>query len=163
MKEQITNAIATTGENLQFMDADRIEVKGGIVGGYVHSNAKIGVLVALKADGKADPAQVEPLARDIAMHVAASQVSAMSPDQLSPEQVAKEKEILIAQAAESGKPADIIEKMVQGRLGKYLKEITLLSQPFVKDPEKTIEQLLAEHSKTVGAKLSVEKFVKLQF
>ena len=163
VKEQITHAIATMGENLQFMDADRIEVKGGVVGGYVHSNAKIGVLVALKADGKADPAKVEPLARDIAMHVAASQVSAVSPDQLSPEQVAKEKEILIAQAAESGKPKDIVEKMVQGRLGKYLKEITLLSQPFVKNPEVTVEQLLAEQGKALGAKLSVEKFVKLQF
>jgi len=163
VQEQITHAIATMGENLQFMDADRIEVKGGVVGGYVHSNAKIGVLVALKADGKADPAKVEPLARDIAMHVAASQVSAVSPDQLSPEQVAKEKEILIAQAAESGKPKDIVEKMVQGRLGKYLKEITLLSQPFVKNPEVSVEQLLAEQGKALGAKLSVEKFVKLQF
>jgi elongation factor Ts len=163
VQEQITAAIATMGENLQFMDADRVEVKNGVVGGYVHSNAKIGVLVALKADGAADAAKLEPLARDIAMHVAASQVSAVSPDQLSPEQVQKEKDILIAQAAESGKPKEIVEKMVQGRLSKYLKEITLLSQPFVKDPDKTVEQLLAETGKAVGAKLSVEKFVKLQF
>jgi elongation factor Ts len=163
VREQITAAIAKMGENLQFMDAGRVEVKNGVIGGYVHSNAKIGVLVALKADGMADPAQLEPLARDIAMHVAASQVTAVSPEQLSPEQVAKEKEILIAQAAESGKPKDIVEKMVQGRLNKYLKEITLLSQPFVKDPEKTVEQLLAEAGKALGAKLSVEKFVKLQF
>lgn len=163
VQDQITAAIAKMGENLQLMDAGRLEVKGGVIGGYVHSNSKIGVLVALKADGKAEPAKLEPLARDIAMHVAASQVTAVSPDQLSPEQVAKEKEILIAQAAESGKPKDIVEKMVQGRLAKYLKEITLLSQPFVKDPEKTVEQLLAENGKALGAKLSVEKFVKLQF
>jgi len=163
VQDQITAAIAKTGENLQFMDAGRVEVKNGVIGGYVHSNAKIGVLVALKADGNADPAKLEPLARDIAMHVAASQVTAVSPDQLSPEQVEKEKQILIAQAAESGKPKDIVEKMVQGRLNKYLKEITLLSQPFVKDQEKTVEQLLAENSKALGAKLSVERFVKIQF
>ncbi len=161
--DQITAAIATMGENLQFMDAGRVEAPGGVVGGYVHSNAKIGVLVALKAEGKADPAALETVARDIAMHVAASQVSAISPENLSPEQVAKEKEILIAQAAESGKPPDILEKMVQGRLNKYLKEITLLSQPFVKDPEKTVEKLLVEQGQALGAKLTVERFVKLQF
>jgi elongation factor Ts len=163
VNEQITAAIATMGENLQLMDADRVEVQGGVIGGYVHSNSKIGVLVALKADGKADTALLEALARDIAMHVAASQVSAISPEELSPEQIQKEKEILVAQAAESGKPADIVEKMVQGRLNKYLKEITLLNQPFVKDPEKTVEKLLAEQGKALGAKLTVERFVKQQF
>jgi elongation factor Ts len=163
VNEQITAAIATMGENLQFMEAARVEVQGGVVGGYVHSNAKIGVLVALKAEGRADPAALESLARDIAMHVAASQVSAISPEHLSPEQVAKEKEILVAQAAESGKPADIVEKMVQGRLGKYLKEITLLSQPFVKDPQQTVQQLLAGQGQALGAKLTVERFVKLAF
>jgi elongation factor Ts len=163
VNEQITAAVATMGENLQFMEAARVEVQGGVVGGYVHSNAKIGVLVALKAEGRADPAALESLARDIAMHVAASQVSAISPEHLSPEQVAKEKEILVAQAAESGKPADIVEKMVQGRLGKYLKEITLLSQPFVKDPQQTVQQLLAGQGQALGAKLTVERFVKLAF
>lgn len=163
VNDKITAAIAKMGENLQFMEAARLEIKGGVIGGYVHSNAKIGVLVALKADGKADIARLEALAKDLAMHVAASQVSAVSPDQLSPEQVQKEKEILVAQAAESGKPKEIVEKMVQGRLNKYLKEITLLNQPFVKNPEQTVEQLLAEQGKALGAKLTVERFVKLQF
>jgi elongation factor Ts len=163
VNDKITAAIAKLGENLQFMDAARVEVQGGVIGGYVHSNAKIGVLVALKAEGSADAAKLEALARDIAMHVAASQVTAVSPEQLSPEQVQKEKEILIAQAAESGKPREIVEKMVQGRLNKYLKEITLLNQPFVKNPEQTVEQLLAEQGKALGARLSVERFVKLQF
>jgi elongation factor Ts len=161
--EMIVQAVSTVGENLQFVDAERVEVSTGVVGGYVHSTGKIGVLVGLKAEGKADPAAVESLARDLAMHIAASQVSAVSVDQVDPALIAKEKEILLAQAAESGKSGDIVEKMVQGRLNKFLKEITLLNQPFVKDSEKTVEKLLAEQSKALGAQLTVERFVKMQF
>jgi elongation factor Ts len=166
--ELITQAIATTGENLQFVEAARIEAPAGAIGGYVHSNAKIGVLVAVKAEGalaQEMPAadKLTALARDIAMHVAASQVSAIRPDEVPAEVMQHEKDILAAQAKESGKPAEIIEKMVQGRLNKYLKDITLLSQPFVKNPEQTIEQLLAEQGKALGAKLSVERYVKFAF
>jgi elongation factor Ts len=161
--DQITAAIAAMGENLQLAQAERVQVSGGVVGGYVHSNSKIGVLVALKAEGQAAPGALQTLARDLAMHVAASQVSAISADQIGAEELSKEKEIYAAQAAESGKPPEIVEKMVQGRLSKYLKEVTLLNQPFVKDPEKTVEKLLAEQGQALGAKLTVERFVKMQF
>jgi elongation factor Ts len=161
--EAITLAIGTTGENLQFMEAAKLEAPGGVVGGYVHSNAKIGVLVALKAEGAAKAEQLEPVARDLAMHIAASQVSAIRPEDVPADVLQKEKEIYGAQAKESGKPADIVEKMVQGRLAKFLKEVSLLNQPFVKNPELTIEKLLAEQSKVLGAKLSVERFVKFTF
>ena len=159
----ITQAIATTGENLQFMEAAKVEAPAGIVGGYVHSNAKIGVLVALKAEGRPAPDKLEALARDIAMHIAASQVSAIRPEEVPAAVLQKEKEILLAQAQESGKPAEIVEKMVQGRINKFLKDISLLSQPFVKNPEQTIEQLLAEQGKALGGKLMVERYVKFAF
>lgn len=161
--ETITQAIGTTGENLQFMEAAKVDASAGIVGGYVHSNAKIGVLVVLKAEGAAKPEQLEPVARDLAMHIAASQVSAIRPEDVPAEVLQKEKEIFGAQAKESGKSADIVEKMVQGRLSKFLKEVSLLNQPFVKNPELTIEKLLAEQGKALGAKLSVERFVKFTF
>ncbi len=161
--ELITQAIATTGENLQFMEAAKVEAPAGVVGGYVHSNAKIGVLVALKAEGKPAQDKLEALARDIAMHIAASQVSAIRPEEVPAAVTQKEKDILIAQAKESGKPADIIEKMVQGRINKFLKEITLLSQPFVKNPDQTVDQLLAEQGKALGGKLTVERYVKFAF
>jgi elongation factor Ts len=161
--EAITQAIGTTGENLQFMEAAKLEAPGGVVGGYVHSNAKIGVLVALKAEGAAKAEQLEPVARDLAMHIAASQVSAIRPEDVPADVLQKEKEIYGAQAKESGKAADIVEKMVQGRLAKFLKEVSLLNQPFVKNPELTIEKLLAEQSKALGAKLSVERYVKFTF
>jgi elongation factor Ts len=161
--ETITQAIGTTGENLQFMEAARLAAPAGVIGGYVHSNAKIGVLVALKAEGAAQAEQLEPVARDLAMHIAASQVSAIRPEDVPAEILQKEKEIYAAQAKESGKPDDIAEKMVQGRIGKFLKEVSLLSQPFVKNPELTIDKLLAEQGKALGAKLSVERFVKFTF
>ena len=159
----ITQAIATTGENLQFVEAAKVEANAGVIGGYVHSNGKIGVLVALNAGGSQAADKLETLARDIAMHIAASQVSAIRPEEVPPEVLQKEKEILVAQAAESGKPADIVEKMVQGRINKFLREITLLSQPFVKNPDQTVEQLLAEQGKALGGKLAVERFVKFAF
>lgn len=159
----ITQAIAITGENIQFAEAAKVDAPAGVIGGYVHSNGKIGVLVALKAEGKPAADKLESLARDIAMHVAASQVSAIRTEDVPAEVLRKEKEILVAQAKESGKPADIVEKMVQGRLNKFLKDVTLLSQPFVKNPEQTVDQLLADQSKALGGKLAVERFVKFSF
>ncbi len=152
------------GENLQLVEATRLSVSGeGVVGGYVHSNKKIGVLVAVGAAGQMDAARGGELARDLAMHIAASQVSAISGDDMDPQVVEKEKEILVAQAKDSGKPDDIIEKMVQGRLNKFVKEVTLLEQSFVKDPDKTVKQLLAETGKEMGTELKVESFTKFQF
>jgi len=161
--EAILQAIGTTGEKVQFMEAAKLDAPAGVVGGYVHSNAKIGVLVALKADGAAAAERLEPLARDLAMHIAATQVSAIRPEDVPEDVLRKEKDIYAAQAKESGKPAAIIEKMVQGRLGKFLKEVSLLNQPFVKNPELTVAKLLEERGAELGAKLSVERFAKFTF
>ena len=152
------------GENLQLVNASRIAVDGeGTLGEYVHTNMKIGVLVAL-GSAKAIPASdLESLANDLAMHIAASQVSAIHGDDIDPAVIAKEKEIYAGQAKESGKPENIIEKIVQGRLDKFVNEVSLMNQPFVKDPDNTVGQLLAGMGKELGAELTVQRFEKFQF
>ena len=160
----ITEAVGKLGENLRLLEAVRLSVETeGVVGGYVHSNKKIGVLVAL-GSGKAVAADaLHVITKDLAMHIAASQVSAVSADDIDPAVIKKEKEILLAQAQESGKPDDIAEKMVQGRLGKFIKEVTLMEQPFVKDSDRTIRQILADAGQGLETELQVERFVKFQF
>jgi elongation factor Ts len=146
------------------VDAKRIGISGnGLIGGYVHSNGKIGALVALQTDKSVAANGLEPLAKDLSMHVAASPVKAIHPQEIDPALLDKEKEILTAQAKESGKPDSIIEKMVQGRINKFMQEITLLSQPFVKDPERTVAQLLKDSEKQLAVKITPVQFVKLQF
>lgn len=134
--------IAKIGEKISVRRMCRVE-SSGVVGAYLHGT-RIGVLVGLEGGS-------EELARDIAMHIAASRPVCISSEQVDPALIEKEKEIFSAQAAESGKPADIVEKMVQGRIAKYLKEITLLGQPFVKDPDTTVEKLLASKGAKVTA------------
>lgn len=135
--------VAKIGENIHVRRCAKVEAADGIVVSYLHGN-RIGVLVAMDG-GNAE------LARDVAMHIAASKPACISADEVPAGLIEKEKEIFIAQAAESGKPAEIIEKMVSGRVNKYLKEITLLGQPFVKDPDTTVEQLLKKAGATVTA------------
>lgn len=122
------------GENINVRRFVRYHSDKGHIGAYVHGR-KIGVLVELVGG-------TETLARDIAMHIAASRPECVDKDQVPADVIAKEREIFTAQAALSGKPAEIVEKMVVGRINKFLAEITLLGQPFVKDPETTVEKLL---------------------
>ena len=136
--------IAKVGENIQVRRFKIVESENAIAS-YLHG-ARIGVLVDSSADSS--------LARDIAMHIAAANPQFVDRDAVPAEFVEKEKSILIAQAESSGKPPEIIEKMIQGRLDKFLAEVTLLGQPFVKDPEQKVEKLLA----TAGA--SVSGFVR---
>ncbi len=133
--------IAKIGENVNVRRFARLATPTGVLGGYLHGT-RIGVLVELDG-GDAD------LAKDIAMHIAASRPLCVSSDQISADLIAKEKEIYAAQAATSGKPANIIEKMVEGKLRKYFDEVTLLGQPFVKDPDQSVEKLLEAHKATV--------------
>lgn len=135
-----TALVGKVGENLRVRRLAELSASG-LVGAYQHGS-KIGVLVALD---KAD----DQLAEDIAMHIAATSPQAVSPEDVSADTVEAEKAIFVTQAENSGKPAEIVEKMVQGRIKKFLQEISLLSQPFVKNPDQTIEQLLKEH----GAKV----------
>jgi len=128
------------GENINIRRFERVAAGKGHIGSYVHGR-KIGVLVEVEGGD-------ESLARDIAMHIAASRPECISKDQVPAAAIAKEKEIFAEQAKSSGKPPEIIEKMVLGRVNKYLNEITLLGQPFVKDPDMTVEKLLK--SKNAG-------------
>lgn len=139
--------INKVGENIQIRRACIVEATGR-VGCYIHG-ARIGALVALTANN-AD------LAKDVAMHVAASNPLTISQSEVPAELVAKEKEVFLAQSADSGKPQDIMEKMVAGRISKFLNEISLMGQPFVKDPNQSVEKLLN------GAKAQVTAFVRYE-
>ena len=134
--------VAKLGENIGVRRFVRLAASKGQVATYVHGR-KIGVVTEV-AGGD------EQLAKDVAMHVAASKPECVSRDQVPAALIAKEKEIFSAQAAESGKPANIIEKMVEGRINKFLGEITLLGQPFVKDPETSVEKLLKSKNASVA-------------
>lgn len=139
--------VAKIGENIKIRRIESIESEG-TVGAYMHGS-RIGVLVALST---AD----DVLAKDIAMHVAASKPIVVSRDDVPEAAIENEREIFMAQAKDSGKPADIIAKMVEGRISKYIDEVSLLGQPFVKDPNKKISQLLKEKN------ADVLRFVRLE-
>ena len=124
------------GENISVRRVVVHEASAGVVGGYVHGNNRIAVLVSLKG-GNAE------LAKDVAMHIAAVNPQVVSPDQMAEEVVAKEREIYAAQAQESGKPAEIVEKMIDGRIRKFLSENSLTEQAFVKDPDTTVGKLVS--------------------
>jgi elongation factor Ts len=124
------------GENISVRRVVVHEASAGVVGGYVHGNNRIAVVVSLKG-GNAE------LAKDVAMHVAAVNPQVVSPDQMAEEVVAKEREIYTAQAQESGKPAEIVEKMIDGRIRKFLAENSLTEQAFVKDPDTTVGKLVS--------------------
>ena len=139
--EEARQALITkVGENIQVRRFER-HGTDGIIGAYVHGG-KIGVLVDISGGD-------QELAKDLAMHIAALNPAYVSEKEVPAEVIAKEKEILVAQAADSGKPADIIEKMVSGRLRKQLAELTLLGQPFVKDGDLTVAKLLEQKGATV--------------
>jgi elongation factor Ts len=142
------------------------ETTEGAIGSYIHAGGKIGVLVevACETDFVAKTDEFQNLVRDLAMHVAGS---SPSPQYVSREDVpeaviAKEREILTAQAAESGKPANVIEKIVEGRIGKFLGEISLLEQPFIKDPDVTVGEMLTRHVAKLGENMTVRRFVRFQ-
>ena len=146
--ERRREMVAKIGENIAVRRFERLARQGDVFGLYSHGS-RIGVVVDLKGGDEA-------LARDVAMHIAASRPICISPDEVPAEIVAKEREIFEAQARESGKPEDIIQKMVDGRIRKYLNEVALVGQPFVKDADITVGQRL----KQAGAE--VMRFVRLE-
>ncbi len=137
------------GENIGVRRALIVTAADGVVDSYVHSNNRIAVLVALKG-GDAE------LARDVAMHVAAVNPRVAKAEDMPAEEIAKEREIFTAQAAESGKPAEIIEKMIDGRIRKFLSESSLVDQAFVKEPELTVGKLLKNSS------ADIQEFVRFE-
>jgi elongation factor Ts len=143
VEERRKSLVGKIGENVSLRRFQRREAKGRLAS-YVHGGSKIGVLVDVVGGDDA-------LAKDIAMHVAASKPVALSRDEVSPEIVQKERDIAAAKAAESGKPANIVEKMVEGAVTKFLKDVTLLGQPFVKNDKQTIADLLKSKGASVAA------------
>ena len=142
LSDNVKALIAKIGENITVRRVVYVE-SADRVSYYLHG-AKIGVLVGMKGGS-------DEVGKDVAMHIAASKPVCVSAEEVPAQLIEKEREIYTAQAAESGKPADIVEKMVNGRVSKYLKEVTLLGQPFVKDPDKTVEKLLKEASAMVNS------------
>lgn len=143
--------------------AGRIATEG-VVESYIHAGGRIGVLVEINCEtdfvGKTD--SFKEFARDIAMQIAAANPRYVSREEVPQADVEKEKEILKAQALNEGKPEKIVEKMVEGRIGKYYEEYCLLEQSFVKDPDKTISQLLNEKISTIGENISIRRFARFE-
>jgi elongation factor Ts len=162
--EVITGLIATIGENMVIRRAAHFAVPQGAVATYIHNAiapdlGRIGVLVAV--EGQGDQAKLQELARDVAIHVAATAPLSLSTDDLDPAAVEHERAILTEQALESGKPQAVAEKMVEGRIRKFFEEVVLLKQAFVKNPDLTVEQLVAQTAKTVGSPVTIKGFTRL--
>ncbi|MDE0932684.1 MAG: translation elongation factor Ts [Novosphingopyxis baekryungensis] len=165
LTEKLTGNIATIGENQTLRRAKTIEVSKGKVVSYVHNAAapnlgKIGVLVALESEAGDDV--LEPLGKQLAMHIAAAFPLALNADGLDQDTMEREAGIAREKAAESGKPADIVEKMVQGSMKKFAKENALLSQVFVIDNKTPIEDVVAQAGKDAGTKITLIDYVRFQ-
>ncbi|MEL7566353.1 MAG: translation elongation factor Ts [Dehalobacterium sp.] len=143
--------------------AGRIAAEG-LVESYIHGGGRIGVLVEVncETDFVAKTDEFRQLCRDIAMQVAASKPEFVSRDEIAQEVIAKEKEIIRAQALNEGKPANVVDKMVDGRIEKYYKEVCLLEQPFIKESDKTVQDLITEKISKIGENISVRRFVRFQ-
>ncbi len=163
--EVLTNNIATIGENQSLRRAKRLEVSKGAVVSYVHNQqapglGKIGVLVALESD--ASDEVLQKLGKDLAMHVAAAFPKALNEEDLDEAEIERERAIATEKAAESGKPADIIAKMVEGGIAKYRKEHALVSQLFVMDGKTKISDVVAKAAKDAGAEIKLVDYVRFQ-
>ena len=159
--EAIANAIATIGENMTLRRAAEVSVTAGVIGSYIHNSVadglgKIGVLVALESTG--DDGALADVARKIAMHVAAASPVALDAASVDPAVVEREKNVLRDKNA--GKPANVLEKIVESGLKTYFKEVCLIDQPFIHDPAKTIAQVVAEAAKAAGAPVVLKGFVR---
>ena len=161
----VTNLIATIGENMRLRRSAKLSVGQGAVALYLHNKqgddvARLAVLVAL--EGAGDQAVVKEVGRKIALHVAGTPTPplALSSDELDPAVVAKEREIQTQMAMESGKPREIAEKMVEGRIRKWQEEVVLQKQPFVMNPDQTIEQLVDQTAKDLGSPVTLKGFVR---
>ena len=159
--EELTHKIATIGENMSLRRMEKVSVESGAVVPYIHNATadglgRIGVLVGLSSS--ADSAVLSGLGKQIAMHIAATTPASISVDDLDPEMVARERDVLIEQAKASGKPQEIAEKMVEGRLRKYYEEVVLLEQTFVIDGETKVGNVIEAAAKDAGADIKLTHF-----
>ena len=163
--EELTQKIATIGENMNIRRMEKLSVKEGRVVSYVHNAVadgmgRIGVLVALESSAPADT--LAALGKQLAMHVAATAPAGLTADDLDPEMVAKERQILVDQAVQSDKPEDIAEKMVEGRMKKFLKEVVMLEQVFVVDGETQVSKVIENAAKEAGAPITMTAFARFK-
>ncbi len=163
--EMLVGLVAKIGENMTLRRTVSLSVKDGVVATYLHNTAadgmgKIGVLVALESTG--DKSRLNDLGRKVAMHVASAKPLAATTAELDPAVVEKEKQILTAQAAESGKPAAVVEKMVEGRIRKFYQESVLVEQAFVMDPDVTVGAFIEKAGKEMGAAVKLTGFVRYE-
>ena len=163
VSEELTHKIATIGENMSLRRMETVSVGAGSVVSYMHNSTapglgRIGVLVALESS--ADAAVLEALGKQIAMHIAATSPASLSVDDLDPESVQRERDVLIEQAKSSGKPQEIAEKMVEGRMKKYYQEVVLLEQTSVIDGETQIAGVVANAAKSAGTDIELKAFAR---
>ena len=161
--DTLASAIATIGENMTLRRAAALNVNKGVIAHYVHNAVsdglgKIGVIVALESGGKAD--ELAALGRMIAMHVAAANPQALDPSGLDPELIRREKDVLADKYKAQGKPANVIDKIVESALKTFYKEVTLLDQAFIHDQDKSVAQALKEAEGKVGAPVKVTGYVR---
>ena len=163
--DTIKDAVGTIGENMNLRRSALLEVESGVVSTYIHNAAadglgKIGVLVALESTGEAGA--LNAIGKQVAMHVAAINPLALSEADMDQDILDREKAVLAEQARESGKPDEIIEKMMVGRVRKFLQENVLLQQSLVTDPDNTVEQAIKNAEKDAGAPIALKAFVRMQ-
>lgn len=161
--DNLTDLIAKIGENMSLRRTAALSVENGVVASYIHNTAapnlgKIGVLVALESN--ADAAKLQEVAKQIAMHIAAAAPQALDIDSLDKAAVEHEKSIYSEQARQSGKPENIIEKMIEGRIRKFYEEVVLLEQAYIMDPDKKVKDVIAEASKELGAPVELKGYVR---
>ncbi|MVX64497.1 elongation factor Ts [Clostridium chromiireducens] len=160
ISDSLKALIAKLGENMTIRRFTKFSVENGIVKSYIHGGGRIGVLVEVTCDK--DSEVLDEVAKEVCMQIAAANPLFLSKDDVDTESLDKEKEIYRVQALNEGKPENIVEKMVIGRIQKYFKEVCLLEQPWVKDSDKSITKFIEEKSKEVGSPIKVTKFVRYE-
>lgn len=160
VSERLKALIAKLGENMTVRRFTKFAIDNGIVKSYIHGGGRIGVLVEVACDTASDV--LDDVAKEVCMQIAAANPLFLSKDDVDQESIEKEKEIYRVQALNEGKPENIVEKMVVGRIQKYYKEVCLLEQLWVKDGDKTITKFLAEKSKEVGSPITVTRFARYE-
>ncbi|HUN12204.1 MAG TPA: translation elongation factor Ts [Rhabdaerophilum sp.] len=163
VQEAIANLVATIGENMSLRRAAALSVNSGVVASYLHNAVgdglgKIGVLVALESTAGADALMA--IGRQVAMHIAATNPAALDSASIDPALIARERGVLTEKAKASGKPDNVVEKIVESGLKTYFKEVSLVDQPFVHDPAKTVAQAVGEAGKAAGAPITLKGFVR---
>lgn len=156
----LTEAISVIGENMQIRRFASFNVQGsGMVGSYIHAGGKIGVLVEATFDGTADE-RLATCIRDVAMHVAAASPSCLERSEVPADVLEREKDIYRDKARQTGKPENIIEKIIEGQINKFYGDICLIEQAFVKDPDRSVQKYLADTGKALGGVITLKRFTK---